>query len=59
MAAWDNYRSFLATLNDHDRDVLKDRMNVNEADLFAARSEDARVRLVHAFISDAKALLKK
>jgi hypothetical protein len=34
-------------------------MNVHEADLCAARSEDARVRLVHAFMTDAKALLEK
>jgi hypothetical protein len=59
MAAWDTYRAFLETLSHRDREFLKDRMKTHEADLFAARSEDARVRLVHAFIADAKAILKK
>jgi hypothetical protein len=59
MAAWDTYLAFLETLTDKDRQVLKDRMKAHEADLFAARSEDARVRLVHAFLIDAKASLKK
>jgi hypothetical protein len=59
MAAWNTYRAFLDTLTDRDREFLKDRMKAHEADLFAARSEDARVRLVYTFVSDAKAILKK
>jgi hypothetical protein len=59
MAAWNTYRAFLDTLTDRDRELLKDRMKAHEADLFAARSEDARVRLVYTFVSDAKAILKK
>ena len=59
MAAWNTYRAFLETLHDRERELLRDRTRTLEEDLLAARSEDARVRLVHAFMADAKTSLTK
>lgn len=50
MAAMDTFRSFLASLTPRERDSLQDLVHDQESDLLAARSEDARVRLVNDFI---------
>jgi hypothetical protein len=59
MAAWNFYHAILEAMSAKEREQLKELLKSCEADLFAARSEDARVRLVEAFIGEAKTLLKK
>jgi hypothetical protein len=52
MAAVDLFETVLADLSDRERTMLADSIGVWRADLLAARSEDARVRLVSDIIPE-------
>lgn len=54
MAAYDALEGFIGSLSEAERGALRDELRVLRAELLAARSEDARVRLVHEFMRDAK-----
>ena len=54
MAAYDALEGFIASLSEAERAALRDELRVLRAELLAARSEDARVRLVHEFMREAK-----
>jgi hypothetical protein len=58
MAAWDAFRAFVAGLAPHEKDALADLVRNQKGDLLAARSEDARIRLVETFFREAKHLLR-
>jgi hypothetical protein len=57
MAAWDAFTAFVTELPPREKEALGDLVHNQKGDLLAARSEDARVRLVEEFIRDAKDLL--
>ncbi len=59
MAATDSLTSFLNTLSDADKEKVKDLIRDLRQQMFAARSEDARVRLVQSFLVDANEVLKR
>lgn len=50
MAAYDALEGFLRSLNEAERAGLAGEVKMLRAELLAARSEDARVRLVHEFM---------
>jgi hypothetical protein len=52
MAAFDLFRSVTGELTDPERTAAAELITRVQADLLAARSEEARVRVVHGFISD-------
>lgn len=52
MAATDTYRHFLGTLPQDVKDSLRDLLRETGEELLAARSEDARNRIVEAFIRE-------
>ena len=52
MAAMDTVQEFLASLSEHDRATLDRYIRAQCADLFAARSEDARMRIAMNFIQE-------
>jgi hypothetical protein len=52
MAAIDKFQNVLATLPNRDREVLKDLIQREWEELLSARSEEARIRLVDAFLTD-------
>jgi hypothetical protein len=52
MAAFDTYTSFLASLGAKDRRDLKDFLTEERSQLLAARSEEARVRIVTEMIKE-------
>jgi hypothetical protein len=53
MAALDTFKRFIQWLNPDDRKDLEPAISQCMEELFAARSEDARVRLVGEFIEQA------
>ena len=53
MAAAESFESFLESLPQNDREALKEVIQIQRDDLFAARSEEARVRIVNDFIKEA------
>jgi len=59
MAAQDMFDAFTTALPERDREALRDAIRARREDMFAARSEEARVRLADQFMRDARALLKK
>lgn len=59
MAAEDLFVSFVAKLTEKERLKLMDAVKNRRADLFAARSEDARVRIVNDFLQEAHDLLRE
>lgn len=59
MSAHDAFEGFLSELSALERDQLRVAVEALRQDLFAARSEEARVRIVHDFIRDARTMLKK
>jgi hypothetical protein len=59
MAAEDLFVSFVAKLTERERLKLGDAIKTRRADLFAARSEDARVRIVNDFLQEAHDLLQE
>ncbi len=52
MAAFDRYRNVVGTLSERERELLKDVIQREWEELLAARSEEARVRLVDEFIDE-------
>ncbi len=56
MAAIDTFNCFLVSLTDAERKLLEPQARSEREDLFAARSEDARLRIVQKFIADAQRL---
>jgi hypothetical protein len=58
MAAWDRFSSFNSSLALKDREALKDLVRSYTQELLAARSEDARVRIVHQYILDVNKTLQ-
>jgi len=59
MAAQDMFDAFTSALPERDREALRDAIRARRDDMFAARSEEARVRLADQFMREARALLKK
>ncbi len=59
MAARDTFESFLNSLSGKDKDKLKDFIHEQRAEMFAARSEDACLRIAHGFIAGVHDRLKK
>jgi len=58
MAAIDLFESFCSNLSNSDREALKHLIRNCREDVFASRSEDARVRIVESFVKDAHYFLK-
>lgn len=58
MAASNTFGSFVATMNPREREVLKELIANCQVDLFAARSEEARLRVVNDLLRDSRAALK-
>jgi hypothetical protein len=56
MAAVDLFESVVAELSEKERTMLADSLRSWRTDLLAARSEDARVRLVSDFIQEIRTL---
>ena len=56
MAAVDLFESVIADLSDRERSILAGPLRSWRVDLLAARSEDARVRLVADVIQEIRAL---
>jgi hypothetical protein len=54
MAAYDALEGFVRSLNEGERKGLQGELKTLRAELLAARSEDARVRLVQEFIEGAR-----
>ena len=52
MAASDLFQSVVDSLSAKERDLVKEHIQMWREDLLAARSEEARVRLVEEFIRD-------
>jgi len=59
MSAYDALEGFLSELSAGEREQLRAAVEAVRQDLFAARSEEARVRIVHDFIRDARTILKR
>ncbi|MBX2993114.1 MAG: hypothetical protein KF749_18330 [Bacteroidetes bacterium] len=59
MAATDTFESFLSELPVSDRETLNEFIKTQREQMFAARSEEARVRIAHNFIAEAHDRLKK
>ncbi len=59
MAALDAFDRFLSSLAPEDRVQLDGYLKELREELFAARSEDARLRLVHEFMTEIRQQLKK
>jgi len=58
MAAQDMFDAFTSALPERDREALREVIRARREDMFAARSEEARVRLADQFIREARGLLK-
>jgi hypothetical protein len=59
MAAIDAFDNYLNTLSAEDKEKLKTFIAEQRAEMLAARSEDARVRLTHEFIEEVRQRLRK
>ncbi len=59
MAAQDTFDSFNCSLSLQDRTHLKEFINSERQELLAARSEDARVRIVHEYIKQVHETLQE
>ncbi|HXX63878.1 MAG TPA: hypothetical protein VEO56_08780 [Bacteroidota bacterium] len=58
MAAQDTFASYISAITPREREALKDLIITCQADLFAARSEEARLRVVNDFLRDSRSALK-
>ncbi len=58
MAAFERFRTLVSTLPPRDRDALKDAIQREWEELLAARSEDARMRLLDTFVGDVHDLMR-
>ncbi len=59
MAAFDLFEEFTGKLTEQDRSSLAAAISGKHADLLAARSEEARVRIVQDFIDEVRESPKK
>jgi hypothetical protein len=59
MAAVEMFESVLAELSDKERAAIEDSIKGKRTDLLAARSEEARVRLVSEFQREVRDLLAR
>lgn len=57
MAADQRFESFNSSLSDLERDQIRDLIKNKRNELMAARSEDARVRLIHEYILEVREML--
>ena len=57
MSAWDSFTSFTASMNEREKSAWESRLNTMRSDLLAARSEDARVRLVTDFVKEVREIV--
>ena len=57
MAALDALEGFVGSLSEAERSGLREPLKTLRAELLAARSEDARVRLVHEFIAEEREIV--
>ena len=58
MAAWDTFTVLAESLRDNEREPLKDLIRNTNEDLLAARSEEARVRIVNELLREAREAMK-
>ncbi len=58
MAAVDMFSQYVSSLTESERKVLEAFIRNEQADLSAARSEDARLRIVQRFVMSAHRILK-
>jgi hypothetical protein len=59
MAAVDAFEQFLASLPDEDKMLLDGYIKEQRNELFAARSEEARLRIVREFIAEVREHIRK
>jgi len=59
MAARDSFDQFNASLSRQDREFLRDLIKIRRAELLAARSEDARLRLIQSYVGEVHELLRE
>ena len=59
MAAEDTFRSFNSSLSEQERTQLSDFIRQYRTELLAARSEDARTRIVESYIKEVHNLLQQ
>ena len=59
MAAFDTYRAFNVTIPERDQQGLRDLQSMTWNDLVAARSEEARLRLVENYMREVKERLTR
>jgi len=59
MAAEDTFRSFNSSLSEQERTQLSDFIRQYRTELLAARSEDARARIVESYIKEVHNLLQQ
>jgi hypothetical protein len=57
MAAWDTFENATRSLTEHEQRGLAPLIARTRSDLLAARSEEARVRIVHDFLREAHTVL--
>jgi len=54
MAAFESYQAFNATIPERDLSVINDLQALAWSDLLAARSEEARLRVVENYVRDVR-----
>ena len=59
MAAHDSFELFNASLTHQDRENIRDLIAIRRVELLAARSEDARIRLIQNYIEEVHELLRE
>ena len=59
MAAVDMFAGYLNSLGNAERKVIEAAVRNEQADLFAARSEEARLRIVQRFVPEAVKLINR
>ena len=59
MAAMDMFASYLNSLGKAERKAIEPLVHNEQADLFAARSEEARLRIVQRFVSEAAKVIDR
>jgi hypothetical protein len=59
MAATDTFESILASLSEQERKQIGPYLRAQQADLMAARSEDARLRIVGECVGEVHRILKQ
>ncbi len=57
MAAIDTFHFFNASISDKDRQHIHDLLKTESSELLAARSEDARIRIVEGYMQQVRSLL--